>query len=103
MLLIRCPYCDAERPALTITVSRAGNDLIVDFIDNGSGIPRDAQEVIFEKFARVSEQKAGGAGLGLAICREIMGRLGGSISYVPGQGGAAFRVSLPQRAALAAQ
>ena len=96
-------YCDAERPALTITVSRAGNDLIVDFIDNGSGIPRDAQEVIFEKFARVSDQKAGGAGLGLAICREIMGRLGGSISYVPGQGGAAFRVSLPQRAALAAQ
>ena len=37
----------------------------------------------------------GGSGLGLAICREIMHRLGGDISYLPGQGGAAFRISLP--------
>lgn len=53
------------------------------------------QGVIFEKFARVGEQRASGAGLGLAICREIMARLGGDISYLPGQGGAAFRVTLP--------
>jgi signal transduction histidine kinase len=33
--------------------------------------------------------------LGLAICREIMARLGGSIGYLPGQGGGAFRVSIP--------
>ncbi|MEO0783403.1 MAG: ATP-binding protein, partial [Pseudomonadota bacterium] len=44
------------------------------------------------------ETKAGGAGLGLAICREVMGRLGGSISYVPGQAGAAFRVRVPMEA-----
>jgi hypothetical protein len=40
---------------------------------------------------------AGGAGLGLAICREIMVNLGGSIAYLPGQGGAAFRVAVPVR------
>ncbi|MBL6790306.1 MAG: ATP-binding protein, partial [Rhodobacteraceae bacterium] len=40
-------------------------------------------------------QKAGGAGLGLAICKEIMQRLGGDISYLPGQGGAGFRILLP--------
>jgi light-regulated signal transduction histidine kinase (bacteriophytochrome) len=40
--------------------------------------------------------KAGGAGLGLAICREIISNLGGQISYLPGQRGAAFRVSLPR-------
>jgi Na+/proline symporter/signal transduction histidine kinase len=96
-------YCDAERPELTVKLRRGAAGLTVDFIDNGSGIPRDAQDLIFEKFARVSDQKAGGAGLGLAICREIMLRLGGTISYLPGQGGAAFRVSLPDRAALAAQ
>ena len=96
-------YCDAERPELTVKINRGPSGLTVDFIDNGSGIPRDAQEVIFEKFARVSDQKAGGAGLGLAICREIMARLGGSVSYLPGQGGAAFRVSLPQNVAMAAQ
>ena len=43
------------------------------------------------------------AGLGLAICREIMQRLGGEITYLPGQGGAAFRVSLPLAYQQAAQ
>ncbi|MWD28821.1 sodium:solute symporter [Aquicoccus sp. SCR17] len=96
-------YCDADRPELRIAVSRQGERLVVDFADNGSGIPKEAQDVIFEKFSRVSDQKAGGAGLGLAICREIMLRLGGDISYLPGQGGAAFRVQLPQGRAMAAQ
>jgi signal transduction histidine kinase len=41
--------------------------------------------------------RAGGAGLGLAIVREIMTNLGGSITYLPGQRGAAFRVMLPLR------
>jgi len=88
-------YCDADEPALTIQLIQSDAGATVDFIDNGSGIPRDAQPIIFEKFFRVSDQKAGGAGLGLAICREIMVRLGGAVSYLPGQGGAAFRVSLP--------
>ena len=66
-------------------------------------IPKAAQDVIFEKFSRLAEQKAGGAGLGLAICREIMARLGGGIAYLPGQGGTAFRVHLPRRMARAAE
>ncbi|WP_373051119.1 ATP-binding protein, partial [Thalassovita aquimarina] len=97
-------YCDAEEPELTIRVIERDNCLIVDFVDNGSGIPAQAQDMVFEKFSRVSDQKAaGGAGLGLAICREIMLRLGGAIAYLPGQGGAAFRVSLPAKLKLAAQ
>ncbi|WP_333831265.1 ATP-binding protein, partial [Pararhodobacter sp.] len=52
--------------------------------------------LILAKFARLTDpHPAGGAGLGLAICREIMHNLGGDIAYVPGQGGAAFRVSFP--------
>jgi Na+/proline symporter/nitrogen-specific signal transduction histidine kinase len=91
-------YCDATAPSLRIAVRRKGGRLQVDFIDNGSGIPKDAQGLIFEKFARLTDSnRAGGAGLGLAICREIMQNLGGTITYLPGQGGAAFRVSFPQR------
>lgn len=91
-------YCDAEHPRMTITVHRKGDMVEVDFIDNGSGIPSAQQALIFEKFARLTDQmQAGGAGLGLAICREIMLNLGGEITYVPGQGGAAFRVSFPVR------
>jgi Na+/proline symporter/nitrogen-specific signal transduction histidine kinase len=89
-------YCDAAQPVMTITVRRRGPMLSVDFTDNGSGIPTDKQALIFEKFARLTDtHKAGGAGLGLAICREIMHNLRGEIRYVPGQGGAAFRVSFP--------
>ncbi|MEL7346085.1 MAG: HAMP domain-containing sensor histidine kinase, partial [Pseudomonadota bacterium] len=103
-LLTNCEkYCDADTPVLRIEPRVSDEILTVDFIDNGSGIPRQSQSIIFEKFARLSDQsKAGGAGLGLAICREIMRRLGGDIAYLPGQGGAAFRVTIPMRQRAAA-
>ena len=91
-------YCSAERPELRITVRQKAGRVTIDFIDNGKGIPKDAQALIFEKFARLTDaNRAGGAGLGLAICREIMTNLGGSVVYLPGQGGAAFRVTVPLR------
>ena len=96
-------YCDAEEPVLRIAVRDIGGRQVVDFIDNGAGIPREAQQLIFEKFARGTDHRAaGGAGLGLAISREVMNRLGGAIAYLPGQGGAAFRVTLPRVRAAAA-
>ncbi|MEJ6398490.1 ATP-binding protein [Yoonia sp. 208BN28-4] len=92
-------YCAAVRPTLTIAVEAKRHELTIDFIDNGDGIPADDHAVIFEKFARLTDEgKAGSAGLGLAICREIMERIGGTITYLPGQGGAAFRVTLPATA-----
>ena len=95
-------YCDAANPKLKIRVSTQNGRDVVDFIDNGSGIDVDKQRMIFEKFSRIADTTtAGGAGLGLAICREIMLRLEGQISYLPGQGGAAFRVTLPERKPLA--
>jgi len=96
-------YCDAEEPELRITVSRLGPHVDVDFIDNGSGIPERQRRLIFEKFTRLETARdAQGAGLGLAISREIMARLGGGLTYVAGHGGAAFRVRLPTRALRAA-
>jgi len=96
-------YCDAAAPELSIRVRDGRDGVAVDFVDNGTGIPEKSQAIIFEKFSRLSDPRsAGGAGLGLAICREIMARLGGSIVYLPGQGGAAFRVSLPRERAEAA-
>ncbi|TDK41224.1 sensor histidine kinase [Antarcticimicrobium luteum] len=96
-------YCDAPNPELTISVHDVGGQAVVDFIDNGSGIPAEVQSTVFEKFFRVNAEKAGGAGLGLAISREIMLRLGGDIVYLPGQSGGAFRVTLPLAGQMAAQ
>ncbi|WP_374302996.1 ATP-binding protein [Paracoccus sp. (in: a-proteobacteria)] len=92
-------YCDAEPPVLSIRVRRSlRGGVQIDIVDNGSGIEAARQSLIFEKFARLNDPaRAGGAGLGLAICREIMANLGGEITYLPGQGGAAFRIALPRR------
>ncbi|MBK1636550.1 sensor histidine kinase [Rhodovulum adriaticum] len=96
-------YCDASAPELRISVRSTAEGVAVDFTDNGSGIPQKSQAIIFEKFARLSDPRsAGGAGLGLAICREIMLRLGGSIVYRDGRPGAAFRLTLPREMAAAA-
>jgi signal transduction histidine kinase len=91
-------YCDAAQPELRIVVRQRAGRVTIDFIDNGKGIPKESQSLIFEKFARLTDaNRAGGAGLGLAICREIMTNLGGSVAYLPGQGGAAFRLTVPLR------
>jgi signal transduction histidine kinase len=79
-------YCDAETPELRIDVTRGRAAVEVIFADNGKGIPLRQRSLIFEKFARLETAKgAPGAGLGLAISREIMGRLGGSLTYQPGR------------------
>ena len=64
--------------------------------ETGQGIAAADRAVIFEKFSRLGDSsRAGGAGLGLAICREIMTRLGGDVVYVATGKGACFRVILP--------
>ena len=89
-------YCDAAEPELRIEVTRRPETVEVAFADNGKGIPARQQSLIFEKFARLDTAKgAPGAGLGLAISREIVGRLGGSLTYQPGRGGTRFVVRLP--------
>lgn len=80
---------------LKISAHHDGAQVVVDFVDNGPGIPAEQAQLVFEKFARLSDgRKAGGAGLGLAICREIMSRLGGKISLRPSDQGAWFQLEL---------
>jgi len=74
--------------------------------DNGPGIREDEREEIFFKFVRGwahTQTAASGAGLGLAISWQIMRRLGGSLTLVPGNApGACFQVALavPETVAL---
>lgn len=96
-------YCDAQAPELSIAVRQMPDRVEIEFADNGSGIPSRQRALIFEKFARADTARgAPGAGLGLAISREIMARLGGTLSHVPGESGVRFRVRLPARALRAA-
>ncbi|MFT7441573.1 MAG: signal transduction histidine kinase [Sulfitobacter sp.] len=88
-------YCVADVPELRINVVRHDDHVAIDFIDNGAGIEPASRALIFEKFSRVPGQGGEGAGLGLAICREIITRLQGDIVYLPDAPGTGFRVTLP--------
>ncbi|QGX98479.1 sodium:solute symporter [Roseovarius faecimaris] len=88
-------YCDAEDPVLEISTHLDGETARVEFSDNGSGIAPEMRSMVFEKFSRISHGRVDGAGLGLAICREIMTRLDGQIEIIPTMTGTAFRVTLP--------
>ncbi|WP_370401167.1 ATP-binding protein [Sulfitobacter sp. JB4-11] len=91
-------YCRADAPELRITVAQQSGGVTIDFVDNGTGLSPEARGVIFEKFSRVDGQEGEGVGLGLAICREVMLRLGGSIEYLHNGTGTGFRVTLPAQA-----
>jgi NtrC-family two-component system sensor histidine kinase KinB len=69
--------------------------VVLSVVDNGEGIPYRQQARIFEPFVQVSRKK-GGAGLGLALCKEIVQLHGGQISVQSRAGqGAQFYVALP--------
>lgn len=84
----------AEPEGGTVSL-RVGADAIVAVVDHGEGVAKTDREVVFEPFWRKAEVSPG-AGLGLAIAKELMGALGGRIwvEETPG-GGATFKLSFP--------
>ncbi len=71
-----------EGGAIDISAQAENNHVSVTVSDNGIGIPDADQSRLFERFFRVDKARArgsGGSGLGLAIAKEIMEKLGGSI------------------------
>jgi len=86
-------------PGGTIVVAfeQAGEAVTVSVGDAGPGIAPEHQDRIFERFYRVDVSRTTrGAGLGLAIARDIVDRHGGAISVASEPGhGATFAVRLP--------
>lgn len=70
--------------------------VLVEVADRGPGLAPGDETRVFEKFVRGAGAAAGGAGLGLAICKGIAEVHGGAISAHPRPGGGvSFRLSLP--------
>jgi signal transduction histidine kinase len=101
-------FCEPGAGRVEVRLAPAGAQTVrVDVIDNGIGIGREHQQVIFEKFRQVGDtltQKPAGTGLGLAICRQIISRLGGRlwVESEPGRG-STFSFTLPAARAAALQ
>ncbi|MFF7530835.1 ATP-binding protein [Streptomyces bobili] len=87
------------REAVTVTVRREGGRAVVAVADDGDGVPEADRERVFERFVRLDAARSrddGGAGLGLAIARDVAERHGGTL-MVRGtpEGGALFELRLP--------
>jgi len=79
---------------VVVSVDRDGS---VNVTDHGSGIPREDREHIFERFWRGRSAESRGAGLGLAIVREIMKMHRGEVEIGDNpDGGAVFTLSFPR-------
>jgi two-component system, chemotaxis family, CheB/CheR fusion protein len=67
--------------------------------DTGIGIPEDKKNLLFRIFSQVDEshtRRYGGSGLGLAISKEIVERMGGSITFTSQEGnGSIFSFTVP--------
>lgn len=67
----------------------------IDVVDHGPGVREDLRERLFEPFVSAAPE-AGGAGLGLAIARELTRAMGGELELTrTGAEGATFRITLP--------
>ncbi len=85
---------------VTVSLSRDAQGVVLAVADDGPGIPVDRRDEVFERFARLDDARArdaGGAGLGLAIVRDIVAAHGGTVTIGDGPG-ATFLVRLPQPA-----
>lgn len=90
-------YSDEGTP-VELSARREGEGVVVEVSDTGATIPSHKLRSIFDKFYRLDESRGsatGGAGLGLAIAREIVELHGGTISAASGAGRTTFTVTLP--------
>ena len=83
--------------SIGIVVRKAEDHIEVAVEDRGPGLPRGREDAMFEKFTRGDpESSIPGVGLGLAICRAIVGAHGGTIRAMNrDDGGARFVFTLP--------
>lgn len=88
-----------EGSTITIEARRLGDGGVrVRFVNQGDPIPEPKLKVIFEKFYRLDAARAtnrGGAGLGLAIAKEIVGAHGGAIACESTPEHTVFTIKLP--------
>ncbi|WP_329545436.1 HAMP domain-containing histidine kinase [Streptomyces sp. NBC_01356] len=87
------------RERVSVRVRTDGARVVVEVADDGAGVSADQRERIFERFVRLDDARTrddGGAGLGLAIARDVALRHEGTLTVREApEGGALFELRLP--------
>ncbi|MGP0075005.1 MAG: sensor histidine kinase [Bryobacteraceae bacterium] len=93
-------YRSQQPPRILVTAAEAGQDWVFSVEDNGIGIPQEYQAQIFGIFKRLHGDEYPGTGIGLATCKKIVDRHGGTIwvESEPGKG-SRFMFTLPRTGA----
>jgi signal transduction histidine kinase len=83
---------------VTVRAERRPSDLLVSIANTGDGIPPDDLDRVFERFYRVEKSRdraRGGAGIGLAIVKQLVEAGGGRVGAESRDGMTRFWFSLP--------
>lgn len=77
-------YGNPKAPEIQIFTKEEGNYTVIYVADNGNGIPKEHQQLIFEKFHRVptSTHDVKGLGIGLYYSKLLMSKLNGDIKLI---------------------
>ena len=89
-----------ENTSIDIAAEKKENGIFISFTNKGNTIPAEKLERIFERFFRLDSSRAsksGGAGLGLAIAKEIVEAHKGKITAESFDDTIVFKIFLPQR------
>nr|WP_052170703.1 sensor histidine kinase [Massilia sp. JS1662] len=82
-------------PHVNIDARQHGDAVYIRIADNGIGIPEDKRERVFDVFERLhGEEQYQGTGIGLAIVKKGVERLGGKVGVEPAPAGTVFRLCL---------
>jgi signal transduction histidine kinase len=88
--------------AVELAVERRGDTVVLHVRDHGPGVPLDEREEIFQLFRRgaaAPRASTSGSGIGLAMVRLLMERMGGAVEVADATGGGAdFQLLLPASA-----
>jgi signal transduction histidine kinase len=83
---------------ITVRAERRPGDVLVSIVNTGDVIPPGELDRVFERFYRVEksrDRERGGAGIGLAIVKQLVEAGGGRVGAESGSGGTRFWFSLP--------
>jgi two-component system sensor histidine kinase VanS len=89
-----------ENSVIDIFAKQQDKNIVITFTNQGNPIPQEKLDTIFEKFFRLDTSRStntGGAGLGLAIAKEIVNAHGGNIFVQSNTEMTVFTVVLPQK------
>jgi two-component system nitrogen regulation sensor histidine kinase NtrY len=92
------PAPEGRKGKIRVSASREGDDIVIDVIDNGVGLPKENRNRLLEPYFTTRDK---GTGLGLAIVGRILEEHGGRIELgdaadrIPGEQGAWMRLRFP--------